>query len=201
MLSCVEPTSPEPIQVYCTRIFHGTEEILWSRMSERPSSAILFERIVEQLSAHNGFTHDVQSGCRLSVSIVSKLINAFRVGHNRRHLRFVALHVIYNVSCWTATNREFTIPFFFCEVFAKGVQSFVHPSPLTLVAVDNHREEVVSHFVNDHRQHSCFCSFAIRSVCFRSSAVETDHRVFHANPFRVNANGNGIRIVYGVSAV
>ncbi len=43
----IEPTSPEPVKVFTTRIFHRTEEVSRFRMFEGPPSCIFFKCIVK----------------------------------------------------------------------------------------------------------------------------------------------------------
>ena len=38
----------------------------------------------------------------------------------------------------------------------KSVQSLVHPTPLSFVRIDNHREKVMSNFVDNHTYHTKF---------------------------------------------
>ena len=83
----------------------------------------------------------------------------------------------------------------------KRVQPFVHPGPLTLVRVDDHREEVVSNLVDDHPDHAILGALAVRAIFFTTPVVETDHGVFHADSGSIHRNGHRIWVVDGVLAV
>src|SRR6056300_1039382 len=73
MICGVEPASPKPIQINTRSVFHGTEEICRRRMLEGPTTAVLLECIVEQLTTHYGFTENVQCCRRLAVGIITEL--------------------------------------------------------------------------------------------------------------------------------
>src|SRR5689334_18073703 len=57
--SAIEPTTPEPIQIFAGCVFHGTEEIGGFGMLESPALCVGLKGIVEQLTPHNGFPEDV----------------------------------------------------------------------------------------------------------------------------------------------
>ena len=44
--------------------------------------------------------------------------------------------------------REIGIPFQAGQPFEKTIQPFIHPGPLPLIGIDNHGEEIVTHFMN-----------------------------------------------------
>jgi hypothetical protein len=45
--------------------------------------------------------------------------------------------------------RKVLISLYLAAVLYEGIQPFVHPGPLTLIVVDDHRKEVVPYFMND----------------------------------------------------
>src|SRR5258708_16376602 len=67
----------------------------------------------------------------------------------------------------------------FGEVFHKRVEPFIHPGPLSLIAVDDYGEEVVPYFMDHDAQHSVLRRFAIAAIFFRPAIVEADHGIFH----------------------
>ena len=93
------------------------------------------------------------------------------------------------------------IPLLLCQVLYKRVQTFVHPRPLALVRVNNHWEEVVTYLVDNHTNHSILRALAVRAVCFWTTAVETNLRVLHTDPFGVYRNGFVVRVIYCEFAV
>ncbi len=92
------------------------------------------------------------------------------------------------------------VEFLFGEILNECVQTFIHPAPLALIAVDDHGEEVVPHFMDDYANHTIFNRFRIRSVLFRTAIVEADHWVFHPTA-GLDALRHRIRIIDGVLAV
>ena len=66
-------------------------------MLEGPASAVLLESMVKQFAAHDGLAEDVQGRCGLPVSVVAKLVDRLRVGHDRADAGLVPAHVFPNV--------------------------------------------------------------------------------------------------------
>ena len=82
----------------------------------------------------------------------------------------------------------------------------VHPGPSALVGIDDHREVVVPHFVEDRRDQAVPATFPgvvvgilatvlIRFVLVGSRLVEADHGVFHAADPTVNRDGHRIGVL------
>src|SRR5690606_40219944 len=42
----------------------------------------------------------------------------------------------------------------FGQILQKGIESLIHPTPLTFVGVYDHGKEIMPHLVDDHRDHS-----------------------------------------------
>ena len=61
----------------------------------------------------------------------------------------------------------------------EGVEALVHPGPLALVRVDDHREPVVPDLVDDDRDQAVLRPRRVRPVLPRARPVEADHRVLH----------------------
>ena len=168
---------------------------------ERPSLAVLLERKVKELAAHDGFTQNVECGSRLAVGVVAKLVYTLGIGHDGRNVALITFHVIGNVACRATTRGVVAVPLLLGEVLAEGVEAFVHPGPLALIGIDDHRKEVVAYLVDDHRDHAVFGALGVGAIGFRTTAVEADHRVLHPDPLAVYRNGYRIWIVDGVGAV
>ena len=62
----------------------------------------------------------------------------------------------------------------------EAVESFIKPAPLSLIAVDDHREIIVPYFVNDGRDRVDLGRFRIGAVWFGSTWIETNHWILHA---------------------
>jgi len=62
----------------------------------------------------------------------------------------------------------------------EAVQPFVHPSPLALIRVDDHREPVVTDLVNDHANQTVLGTRRVSAIGFGPRTIEADHRVLHA---------------------
>ena len=164
-------------------------------MSKSPPTRILFECIVKQLPAHDRFTQNIQSRCRLAIRIVSKLINRLRIGHNRTNPGLISSHIAPNVTSTSTTGRVIPIKLFFGEILNKRIQTFIHPSPLPLIRIDDHGKEIVPNFMNDYADHTNLGSLCIGAISLRTSTIETNHRVFHTNPLGVHTDGHWIRVI------
>ena len=196
MVIGVEPTAPKPIQIYTGRILHRSEKVSWRGVLKSPPSCVLFKSIIKQISAHYGFTQNVQCRGGLAVRIVAELIDWLRIRHNRANPWLIPTHVASNVASTSASCWIIAIKFLFREVLNKCIQSFVHPSPLPFIWIDAHGKEVVSHLMNDNTDHSNLRAFCVGSIRLRTTAVETNHRILHTNPLGVNTDSDGIGICY-----
>ena len=170
-------------------------------MLEFPALAVGLEGVIEKFAAHHRFTQDVERCGRFAVRIVAELGDAFAVGHDRFDPALLAFHVIDDVARRTASAGIIVVPFLFGEVLHEGVQAFIHPRPLPLIAVDDHGEEVVAHFVDDHTDHAVLDPIGIGAVLLRPPEVETDHGVLHPDPIGVHTDRHGVRIIDRVLAV
>jgi hypothetical protein len=83
----------------------------------------------------------------------------------------------------------------------EGVQALIHPRPLALIAVDDHGEEVVAHFVDDHADHAILRPLAVGTVLLGPTTVEADHRILHADAIGMYTDRNGIDVIAGILAV
>jgi hypothetical protein len=100
-----------------------------------------------------------------------------------------------------ASERIVLVPFLLRQILHKRVESLVHPRPLALVRIDDHGEEVVAHFVDDHPDHAILDALGVGAILLGPSEVEADHRVFHADGVRMDRYGHGIGIVNGVLGI
>ena len=201
MVVGVEPPTPEPIEVHAGRIFHRPEQVGRGGALEGPAAAVLLEGEIEELPAHHGLPQDVEGGGRLAVGVGAKLEDAFRVGHDGGNPLRITTHVARDLPGWSTAGWVVPVELLFGEVLHEGVQAFVHPRPLALIGVDDHRVEVVAHLVDDHGDHAVLGASAVGAVGLRASAVEADHRVLHADPLRVDADGHGVGVLAGEFAV
>ena len=111
------------------------------------------------------------------------------------------LHIRHDQFGFTSLARVVLFPLLLGQVLQERIEPFVHPRPLTLVAVDDHREIVVAYFMDDHGDQIVFGGRRIRPILPRSWAVETNHRVFHATDGSIDTDGNWVRVIKRVSAV
>ena len=148
-------------------------------MFKCPAACILFKCIIKQFPSHDGFPQDIKPGGCLGVRIPANAQHIIAHGHYRFQLIFRQLHIIGDEICRTSAGRIIIIKFLLRQKLAEGIQSLVHPPPLALVAVDDHREKIMPYFVDDHTDHTIFYGLTVGAILFRSSIVEADHRVFH----------------------
>ncbi len=59
----------------------------------------------------------------------------------------------------------------------------------------------MSHFMDDHRDHAVLGPCRVGAVFFRSSAIETDHGIFHPDIVGMHRDGHRVRVVKGVFRV
>ena len=174
------PSTPEPVQIYCTGILHRPEQIRRRRMLERPATGIFAEREIKKFSSHHGFTQDVQTGGRFCIGIGSDIRHRVTLGHDRLQLIFRQAHVIRDQMRRSTAGGIVEIELLFGQELHEGVQTLVHPPPLTLIAVDDHRKEVMANFVDDHTDGTILDRLAVGAVLFSPSIVHGQHGIFHA---------------------
>src|SRR5690606_8328870 len=117
----------------------------------------------------------------------------------------LSLHIRYNTGRNTPPGRINIIgsdslgigfpEFLFSQVLKKSSKTFIHPAPLALINIHDHRKKVVSYFVYDHTYHPVFYPVTICSVRFRTAVVPADHRILHSLVLSVNRDGLMIRIL------
>ena len=199
VLGRVEPAAPEPVEVDAARVLHGAEEVRRHRPLERPAPAVLPEREVEELAAHHRLAQDVERRGRLRVGVVAELDDALGVGHDRPLV--LADHERHDRLRLSAAAGPAFVPAPLREPLHEGVEALVHPRPLALVAVDDHREPEVPDLVDDHLDEALLRALAPRAVLLRARPVEGDHRVLHAADGAVDGDRGGVGIGVGDVAV
>ena len=87
----------------------------------------------------------------------------------------------------------------------EGVDAFVHPGPLALIAIHGHGEVDVADLVDYHADEELFLPSGVGAVPvlvgIGAGAVEGDHGVFHAPHGAVNGLGRGIGVGEAVAGV
>ena len=176
MIDAVEPSAPEPIQVDAARVFHRSKEVGRGRTFEHPALGVGLEGVIEGLPAEDVFTQDIERHRGLAVGIGAEVGDGLGVGHHR--YAFFSAHGFGHPAV-VAARLPVVFPFGLSEGFHEGVEAFVHPSPLALIAVYDHWEVIVTDFVDDDADERILRAFGIGAVLFGARAVEADHRVFH----------------------
>ncbi len=75
-----------------------------------------------------------------------------------------ATHVGHDLLRVTPARRIFVLPLLFGQVLQEGIDPLIHPGPLPLVAVDDHRKEVVADLVDDHRDQTVLGRLAVSTI-------------------------------------
>ena len=194
----IEPAAPEPVEVDARTLLHGAEEVIGGGAFEGPALRIFAEGAVEQLAAQDGFTQDHQRRRRLGIGVVAELEQAVGLGHDR-HL--VLTDHVFDDAGRLAAGREVGVPELFGLELQEAVQPLVHPGPLPLVRVDDHREIGVADLVDDHADQAVLGAFGIGQATVvpphRARPVEGDHRIFHPADRAVDRLGRGIGVGKG----
>ena len=112
-----------------------------------------------------------------------------------------ALHIRDDQFRFPSLGRVVLLPFLFGKVLQEGIETLIHPGPLPLVAIDDHRKIVVTYFMDDDRNQVVFGRRGISPIFARSWAVETDHRIFHAPDRPIDADRDGIGVIERVATV
>ena len=181
----VEPATPEPVEIDSRGIFHCPEEIRRCRALELPALRILLERKVEKLAPHHRLAQHGKGRSRLVVSVIAELNDRLGIGHDRnlvfRH--HVRAYLVQRVRV-VAEDRELLVPAQLRHPLEEGVDALIHPSPLPLVRVDDHREVVVPHLMNHDTDQAVARIARVRLhsrflVLHRPIAVERNHRILH----------------------
>ena len=162
--------------------------------------------MVEQLATHHELAQHGERRGGLAVGIGPKLHDGVRLRHDRHLVR--GAHVARDVGKHIGVfpeGREAGVPFDLGEILEKGVQPLVHPSPLPLVTVDDHREIDVPDLVDDDADQAVLGAAGIGDLAgllirCRTVTVEGDHWIFHAAPFpAVDRDRNRIRVSKGIA--
>ena len=188
----VEPVAPEPVEVDPARVVHGSEEVARLRTPERPALAVGPERMVEEFTTHDRLSKHVQRDGRLGIGVVALLDDRLAMAHDRTLP--LADHVVHDVVGLAALGPRIVLPGLHREELHERVQPLVHPGPLTLVGVDDHREPEVTDLVDDHADQPPLGPLGVGAVRLRPRAVEADHRVLHPADRAVHADRDGIRV-------
>ena len=88
-------------------------------------------------------------------------------------------------------------PLLLGEHLEEGIETLVHPAPLTFVRVDDHWEPVVANFVDDHRDEAVFGALRISPVFFGTRSVKADHGILHSVNGTVDRDGHRVGVVEG----
>ena len=198
MVGGIEPAAPEPVEIDAGAFFHGAEEVIRGRAFEGPALGVFAEGPVEQFPAQNGLAQDHQGRRRLGIGVVAELQQGIRLGHDR-HL-VLADHV-FDDAGRLAPGGEVGVPELFGLELQEAVQPLVHPGPLALVGVDDHREIDVADLVDDHADQAVLGAFGVGQAAVvaphRARPVEGDHRIFHPADRTVDRLGRRIGIGEG----
>ena len=194
MVDAVEPAAPEPVEVDAARVLHRAEEVGRGGALEHPAAGVGPEGMVEGFPAEDVLAEDGEGGRGLAVGVGPEIDDGLRVRH-RGHA-VLAAHVVDQAAA-VAPGLPMVLPFGFGERFKEGVEAFVHPGPLTLVAVDDHREVVVADLMDDHADERMLGAFGVGAVLLRPRAVEADHGILHAADGAVDGPGHGVGVVEG----
>jgi hypothetical protein len=89
----------------------------------------------------------LRPGRRLVVGVGADLLDVVGAGHDR--VLGLARHVVDDARGKAARRGITLLPFDLGEVLQEGVDALVHPGPLPLVRVHDHRKEVVTDLVDD----------------------------------------------------
>ena len=198
MVDAVEPAAPEPVEVDAAGVLHRAEEVGRGGALEHPAAGVGLEGVVEGFPAEDVLAEDGEGGGRLAVGVGSEVDDGLRVRH--RGDAVLAAHVVDQAAA-VAPRLPLVLPLGFGERFEEGVQALVHPGPLTFVAIDDHREVIVSDLMDDHADERVLGAFRVGAVRFRPRTVEADHRILHAADGAVDGPGHRVGVVEGVPGV
>src|ERR1051325_6779933 len=150
-------------------------------MFESPALCIFLESFVEGFGTHHSLTENIQSRGSFAILFFTNADNVLTAGHQRAHCGLIAFHIRNNALCATASGFHVWIPFYLCQVLHEAVDTFVHPCGLALIVVDDHREEVMTNFMDHHADHTSLNAIADSSIFRGAAEVEADHRVLHTD--------------------
>ena len=195
MVDAVEPPAPEPVEVDAARVLHRAEEVGRGGTLEHPPAGVGLEGVVERLAPEHVLAEDLQGGGRLAVGVGSEVDDGFGIGH-RGHPVLTA-HVVDQPAA-IAPGFPLVFPLGLGERLEERIEAFVHPRPLTLVAIDDHREVVVADLVDDDSDERVFRPLGVGAVRFGPRAVEADHGVFHAADGAVDGPCHRVGVIEGM---
>ena len=180
MISGIKPAAPKPVEIDARSFFHCAEKVCRSRAFECPQSRIFFKRKIEKLATHYRFPEDVDGSRRFRIRIGAQSEHAVGLRHDRNLiLRF---HIIGNVS-WLHPPRNFRIPLASCYGIEITVEPLVHPGPLPLIRVNNHRKVKMTNLMNYNTDQEPLLREGIGAgaifLQLSPRPIESDHRVLH----------------------
>ena len=183
MVGGVKPATPEPVQINPRSFFHGAKKVIRRGPLEFPAPGVFLESKVKFFAPQHSFAQDHQRGGGFAIGVVAKLQQRLRVGHDRDLV--VAQHVGGDHFGIAATPFHVFVPLHAGLKFQKRVETLIHPGPLPLIGVDDHRKPVVPDFVDHHTDQAVLGALGIGQfaglfIFDGSRPVEGDHRVFHA---------------------
>ena len=132
----------------------------------------------------------------LAVGVGTQVGDGLGVGHGGNPL--LAAHVFDERAVFPA-RLAIVFPLGLGERFHECIQAFVHPGPLALVAVHDHREVIVTDLVDDHADEGILRAFGVGAVRLGSGPVEANHRVFHTADGAVNRPSDWVGVIEGVA--
>ena len=195
MIGAVKPAAPKPIKILPAGIFHGPEKIRRCRPLKGPAAGVLFEGIIELLSAEHTLTQNIERERGFGVGVVAGALQGIGAGHDRHFVfLFEIIHQPTNALGHHARGI-ILLPFLFGEELHERIEALIHPHPLTLIGIDDHRKPVVAHLVNDDADEPILRALGIGAVLFRTRPLPADHRVLHAADRGIHRDRHRIRIV------
>ena len=154
VLDTVKPAAPKPIKILSAGVFHRAEKIGGRGALEHPAARVLFEGVIELLAAEHAFAQDVEREGGFGVGVVAGALEGVGAGHNWHFVWGLQVTEQTTHSRRHDTRGIVGLPFLFSEKLKERVKALIHPHPLALVGVNNHREPIVAHFMDDHGDES-----------------------------------------------
>ena len=83
VIGAVKPAAPKPIEILPAGIFHGPEKIRRCRPLKGPAAGVLFEGIIELLSAEHTLTQNIERERGFGVGVIAGALQGICAGHDR----------------------------------------------------------------------------------------------------------------------